>query len=109
MAKCSLKGTATISELKKEVARQKPNLTIHRQAYRLEAKGKTLKDSDTLEALNLRSGSKLYVKDLGPQIGWKTVFLAEYAGPLLVYLWFYIRPGYFYGADASLPISRITQ
>lgn len=76
---------------------------------RLEVKGKTLKDSDTLDALNLRNGSKLYVKDLGPQIGWKTVFLAEYAGPLAVYLWFYIRPTLFYGADASLPISRITQ
>jgi len=23
------------------------------------------------------------------QIGWTTVFLAEYAGPLFVYLWFY--------------------
>lgn len=95
--------------MKKEVARLKPALTYHRQAIRLEARGKTLKDSDTLDSLNLRSGSKVYVKDLGPQIGWKTVFLAEYAGPLAVYLWFYIRPGYFYGLDAALPVSTITQ
>lgn len=104
-----MKEKATISDVKKEVARMKPALTFHRQTLRLEVKGKSLKDSDTLESLNLRNGSKLYVKDLGPQIGWKTVFLAEYAGPLAVYLWFYIRPSYFYGADAGLPISRITQ
>lgn len=108
MGKCSLKEKATILEVKKEIA-NKFAINIHRQALRLEVKGKTLKDSDTLETLNLRNGSKLYVKDLGPQIGWKTVFLAEYAGPLAVYLWFYLRPGYFYGADAALPISRITQ
>ena len=109
VGKCRLKDKATIADVKKEVARLKPALSFHRQALRLEAKGKTLKDSDTLESLKLRDGSKLYVKDLGPQIGWKTVFLAEYAGPLAVYLWFYLRPGYFYGADAQLPISRITQ
>ncbi|CAK7896018.1 very-long-chain enoyl-CoA reductase [[Candida] anglica] len=31
----------------------------------------------------------LYVKDLGPQIAWKTVFLVEYLGPLLLHPLFY--------------------
>ena len=44
---------------------------------------------------------KLYFKDLGPQIGWTTVFLAEYAGPLLIFLLFYIRPQIIYGEDAN--------
>jgi len=44
---------------------------------------------------------KLYFKDLGPQIGWTTVFLAEYAGPLLIFLLFYIRPQVIYGQDAN--------
>ena len=39
----------------------------------------------------------LYFKDRGLQIGWATVFLAEYAGPLLVYLWVATRPWLFYG------------
>lgn len=75
----------------------------------MEVRGKTLKDSDTIESLNLRSGSKLYVKDLGPQIGWSTVFLAEYAGPLLVYLWIYQRPWIFYGDASTTTIGTTAQ
>lgn len=86
----------------------KSALTIERQAIRLESKGKTLKDTDTLQQLNLQDGSKLYVKDLGPQIGWKTVFLAEYAGPVFVYLMFYQRPWLFYG-ETTAPISTTAQ
>jgi hypothetical protein len=47
------------------------------------------RDEDTLESLGLNTGAMLYFKDRGLQIGWTTVFLTEYAGPLFVYLWFY--------------------
>lgn len=59
--------------------------------------------------LGLKNGSKLYIKDLGPQIGWSTVFMAEYAGPLFVYLLFYARPSLIYGAAASEPMSQVSQ
>lgn len=72
-----------------------------RQSLRLDARGKSLKDEDTLKSLGLKNGSILYVKDLGPQIGWITVFLAEYAGPLFIYLWLYTRPWIFYGDYAG--------
>lgn len=100
VTKCTVQPSTTVKDLKAQIQSANKKWSIHRQALRLEPRGKTLKDSDTVESLSLRSGSKLYVKDLGPQIGWSTVFLAEYAGPLLVYLWIYQRPWIFYG-DAS--------
>jgi hypothetical protein len=48
-----------------------------------------VRDEDTLQSLGLNTGAMLYFKDRGMQIGWTTVFLSEYAGPLFVYLWFY--------------------
>lgn len=80
-----------------------------RQSLRLEPKGKAIKDTETLRNLKVQAGDKVYVKDLGPQIGWKTVFLAEYAGPLIVYLLFYTRPELVYGKNATEPISLTTQ
>jgi len=77
---------------------------------RLEPKGKPLNDGDNLSALGIQSGSKIYVKDLGPQIGWGTVFLAEYAGPLLIYVWMYTRPWIFYGSNAAdKPYAQVVQ
>lgn len=103
----NVSATTSVAEIKKEIQKSS-GLSIHRQAIRLESKGKTQKDDDTVNSLGLHSGSKIYVKDLGPQIGWKTVFLAEYAGPLVVYLWLYQRPWLFYGdAGASAPISQV--
>lgn len=109
IGKAILTSGATIADAKLEVHKLKKSLYPDRQSLRLEVKGKSLKDSDTLQSLEIRSsGSKLFVKDLGPQIGWKTVFLAEYAGPLAVYLWIYGRPWLFYG-DTIAPISLTTQ
>ena len=51
----------------------------------------------------------LYFKDLGPQIGWSTVFLAEYFGPLVCYLITYLRPQLIYGALASSPKADVVQ
>lgn len=49
----------------------------------------------------LTDGATLVFKDLGPQILWKTVFLIEYLGPLLLYPLFYMQPTLIYG-DAVL-------
>lgn len=35
--------------------------------------GKSLKDEETLSKLGLTKGSKLFFKDLGPQVGYATV------------------------------------
>lgn len=105
--KCNIESSKiTISELRQLIHKQIKN-TPHedRISLKLDVKGKSLKDSDILDTLGIRNGSKLYIKDLGPQIGWSTVFLCEYAGPLAVYLWFYQRPSIFYGDTSGAVIS----
>ncbi|PBC31679.1 Trans-2,3-enoyl-CoA reductase [Apis cerana cerana] len=97
IANVSVKSNTTIQEIKEELFKLKKAPHIHRQSLRLDAKGKALPDSETLKNLSISNGGKLYFKDLGPQISWKTVFLVEYAGPLILYLWIYQRPWIFYG------------
>jgi len=92
---------ATVLDLKKRVHDAGKGPYPGRQLLRLEAKGKPLNDTDTITAAGITAGSKVYLKDLGPQIGWATVFLVEYAGPLFVYLWFYTRPAIVYGSGAA--------
>lgn len=103
--KCTVSPLTTIKELKLEVQKLNKALPPNRQSFRLEPKGKAVKDDDSLRTLGVQEGAKLYVKDLGPQIGWKTVFLLEYAGPLVVYLWLYQRPWIFYGDVVAMTSS----
>lgn len=39
----------------------------------------------------------MYIKDLGPQISYRTVFILEYLGPLVLYACLATRPWLFYG------------
>lgn len=93
--------TSTIGELKKLISKQKKTLYPGRIALRLEPKGKILSDKLTVKELDMQNGNQIYIKDLGPQIGWSTVFLCEYAGPIFCYLLFYFRPAIIYGQKAS--------
>nr|ACO10552.1 Synaptic glycoprotein SC2 [Caligus rogercresseyi] len=90
--------SCTVLDLKKSIAKEiRKFKDVNRQELRLEPKGKFLKDDAVVSGLDLQDGAMLYFKDRGLQIGWTTVFLAEYAGPLLIYAWIYSRPWIFYG------------
>ncbi|KAK9452329.1 3-oxo-5-alpha-steroid 4-dehydrogenase-domain-containing protein [Limtongia smithiae] len=52
-----------------------------------------------LEKYDLQEKSIIYVKDLGLQIAWSTVFYFEYAGPIVVHLIAYNASKWFYGVD----------
>jgi very-long-chain enoyl-CoA reductase len=108
ITKLSVSGSNTVHDVKKKIHAAKKGPYAGRQMLRLEPKGKALSDKDTLSSVGVKDGGKLYLKDLGPQIGWITVFLAEYAGPLIIYLWIYTRPWIFYGDKAaSKPYAQV--
>lgn len=98
----NLDTTSTVKDVKDQLHLKCPKYYPGRQSLRLNPRGKSIKDELKLSELDLSEESKLYFKDLGPQIGWSTVFLTEYAGPLFVYLLFVPRPAFIYGAQASL-------
>ncbi|XP_054712046.1 probable very-long-chain enoyl-CoA reductase art-1 [Uloborus diversus] len=96
-----ISSTSTIYDVKKEIHKIKRKLHPSRQALRIEARGKFLNDNVPLHSIEFKNQNQLYLKDLGPQIGWKTVFLLEYAGPLVLYVATYFRPAILYGSEAA--------
>jgi hypothetical protein len=47
------------------------------------------------------AGLQLIDKDYGRQIGYKTVFIVEYLGPILIMMFYAMRPSFLMGAGAS--------
>ncbi|XP_016530682.1 very-long-chain enoyl-CoA reductase-like isoform X1 [Poecilia formosa] len=76
-----------------------------RQALRLDTRGKSLRDDEILQNLPVGTTATMYFKDLGPQLGWTTVFFAEYIGALLTYLVFFFRVPYIYSHTYALTSS----
>ncbi|KAF7720012.1 3-oxo-5-alpha-steroid 4-dehydrogenase family protein [Penicillium ucsense] len=59
----------------------------------------------TVGATGLKQSSVIHVKDLGPQIAWRTVFIIEYLGPLLIpaLFLFPLRNLVYFNFDKPLP------
>lgn len=74
-----------------EVISKDNNLNKNRIRITLEnEKGKTvLAINKTFKQLGISDDCQLIVKDLGPQIDWKTVFVIEYLGPIIFHSIFF--------------------
>lgn len=89
----SMPEDATLAMLKNGIAQLVPSLPIVRQRLTDAQKRPLLGDDKRLIDLGLENNARLTVKDLGPQISWRTVFLVEYAGPLLIHpIIYYMAP-----------------
>ncbi|ELK08696.1 Trans-2,3-enoyl-CoA reductase-like protein [Pteropus alecto] len=93
--------TSTIHDVKQKFHKACPKWYPSRVGLQLERGGTFLKDYVTIQSIAASSIVTLYFTDLGQQVSWTTVFLAEYTGPLLIYLLFYLRIPYIYDIKES--------
>ena len=107
-----LRDDATLRDLKNAVL---PRVSEHRKSFKIEGKASsssspaqggaagaaTLSDSGLLRDQGVVDGSRVVYKDLGPQVGYRTVFVVEYAGPIAIMLLYWLRPALIFGAGAS--------
>ncbi|XP_031797271.1 trans-2,3-enoyl-CoA reductase-like isoform X1 [Sarcophilus harrisii] len=93
--------TSTLRDVKQKIHKACPQWYPSRIGLQLEHGGPFLKDYVTIQSIAASSIVTLYFTDLGQQVSWTTVFLAEYTGPLLIYLIFYMRLTYIYDAKES--------
>jgi len=87
---------ATVAEVKAALAAKFPQLYVERQKLSLKGETKALDDNAILATAGIRDEGELVVKDLGPQVSWRTVFVIEYAGPLIIHPILYHLPKVFY-------------
>jgi len=98
-------STAASSELYKAVA-SKSGSSVHRLRITKGSDGSLVPNTnDSIHSTGLRNQSVVYVKDLGPQIAWRTVFVIEYFGPLVIpaLSLYVLRPLLYFNFDKPLP------
>ncbi|KAF9333757.1 3-oxo-5a-steroid 4- dehydrogenase [Podila minutissima] len=79
------------------IAKKFPQFYPDRQRLTVEKVG--LEAGKTLADYGIKDGDSVTFKDLGPQLSWRTVFLVEYGGPLVIHPLIYYLPSLFYGKD----------
>ncbi|KAG8948377.1 3-oxo-5a-steroid 4- dehydrogenase [Tulasnella sp. 419] len=84
----------TIASLKRSIQQHCPKFPVERQRIISNSNGNRLDDDTKIGDIlgDTKDALTLLVKDLGPQIGWRTVFIIEYAGPLWIHPLLYYCP-----------------
>lgn len=108
----SIGPNETVSKLKELILHSNAAIRPIRQRLTLppfNSNGKkhhtiVLEDKKTLSHYGLKEGSNIVVKDMGPQISWRGVFILEYLGPLLVHQIFFF---YRLNTESKLDITQI--
>lgn len=98
------------AEIHKKIA-DASNFSIHRLRVTKGSDGTPIANTKdtTVHATGLRNKSAIDVKDLGPQISWRTVFVVEYLGPLLLHpLVYYGRPLFYGTSQPPSELQKIT-
>jgi very-long-chain enoyl-CoA reductase len=95
--KIILESGNTVDELKKQIKTLGVKLSEERMGlYYLNPtmeKVYLTGNSKTLGDCNIVDKTDIHVKDLGPQINWRFVYLAEYAGPIFIILGYFLFIG----------------
>ena len=97
-----LQGSA--SDLYQRIASQS-GFSIHRLRITKAEDGKPIPNDKrvSIDSTGLSNGSVIQVKDLGAQISWRTVFIIEYLGPLIIHALFYFLRPYIYNNAPAEP------
>lgn len=117
--KVELQTTDTVDVLVKAISKA-TGLSVHRirltipssddkpEDPKLKKRDTVLESSSTISTYSVFSPTlTIYVKDLGPQIQWRTVFFIEYLGPILIHPIFYFAQSTIYGT--TFEHSRVQQ
>ncbi|KAL0082274.1 3-oxo-5-alpha-steroid 4-dehydrogenase-domain-containing protein [Phycomyces blakesleeanus] len=99
-------STVTVLDVAKALESKFPKYYPDRQRLTNSDK-KVLSIDKTLAESGVQENDIILFKDLGPQIGWRTVFLIEYGGPLVIHPLFYYLSGVFYkGSFEHSPMQK---
>ena len=109
LGKFTVNENMTVKDFKQlyEKEAKVKKMNANRQWFNLnEIKGPALSDqTKTLKSYGVQDGDTFYLKDLGPQISWKFVFLCEYFGPIAIFLILYYFRRFIYSGAENVPLT----